>query len=116
MDDPLRERIGELQKERNRAQGALDRARNLANARSTITEYKIPAFAKLMREKLSAGDVMFRKNYLRAILGAVEVHPDKVRLLGNKDVLEVAIANENLRENGVQSFRPKWRARRDSNS
>ncbi|MBE7733257.1 recombinase family protein [Devosia faecipullorum] len=115
MDAPLGERIGELQKERNLAKGALDRARNLASARSTITADKITAFAKLMREKLSTGDVVFRKNYLRTILGAVEVYPDKVRLLGSKDVLQAAIANKNLKQNGVQSFGPKWRARKDSN-
>ena len=69
-----------------------------------------------MREKLASGDVIFRKNYLRSILGVVEVHPDKVRLLGSKDVLQAAVANENLKQNGVQSFGPKWRARRDSNS
>lgn len=116
MDDPLRERIGGLQNERELALGALERARNLAGARSAITEDKIAAFARLMREKLSSGDVTFRKNYLRSILGAVEVHPDKVRLLGSKDVLQAAIANENLKQNGVQSFGPKWRTRRDSNS
>lgn len=116
MDDPLRERIADLQKERDLAQGALERARNLAGVRNTITEDKIAAFAKLMREKLSSGDIIFRKNYLRSILGAVEVHPDKVRLLGNKDVLQAAVANENLKQNGVQSFGPKWRTRRDSNS
>lgn len=116
MDEPLRERIGVLQEERKLAQGALDRAIDLATARSTITEEKIAAFARLMREKLSAGDVMFRKNYLRAILGAIEVHADKVRILGSKDVLQAAVANENLKQNGVQSFGPKWRTRRDSNS
>jgi site-specific DNA recombinase len=116
MDEPLRHRIGDLQEERKLAQGALDRALDLATVRSSITEEKIAAFAKLMREKLSAGDVMFRKNYLRAILGAVEVHADRVRILGSKDVLQAAVANENLKQNGVQSFGPKWRARKDSNS
>ena len=116
MDEPLRHRIGELQEERKLAQGALERALDLASVRSTITKDKIAAFARLMREKLSAGDVMFRKTYLRVILGAVEVHPDKVRILGSKDVLQAAVANENVKQNGVQSFGPKWRARRDSNS
>ena len=116
MDEPLRQRFGELQEERKLAQSALERALDLASVRSTITEEKITAFARLMREKLSAGNVMFRKNYLRAILGAVEVHADKVRILGSKDVLHAAVANENLKQNGVQSFGPKWRARRDSNS
>lgn len=116
MDEPLRERIGDLQKERDLAQAALERAQNLANGRSTITEDKIAAFSALIREKLTTGDVAFRKNHLRAILGAIEVHPDKVSLLGSKDILQAAIASKNLKLNGVQSFGPKWRARRDSNS
>lgn len=104
MDDTLRrERIGALQDERDLAVAALERARGLAKMRSTIPDDKITAFANLMRENLSSGDIGFRKNYLRSILGAVEVHADKVRIVGSKDVLQAAIANENVKQTGVQS-------------
>ena len=101
MDDTLRQRIGTLPDERDLAVAALERARGLAKIRSTNTDEKITAFANLMREKLTSGDIGFRKNYLRSILGAVEVHSDKVRIVGSKDVLQSAIANENVKRNGV---------------
>ena len=68
-----------------------------------------------MWEKLSSGDIAFRKNYLRAILGAVEVDTDKARLTGSKDVLQVGVADENLKQYDVRPSGRNWRTRRDSN-
>lgn len=84
-----------MKEDKRASQGTIDRAQNLASARSETTQLKIAALADLMRDKLSTGDFEFRKNYLRAIFGATEAKPDKVSMLGGKDFMQTAIGNEN---------------------
>ncbi len=69
-----------------------------------------------MREKLSSGEIPFRKAYIRSIVDRIEVDDRCIRIMGRKDVLEQAV----LAEGGtaapmVHSFVPKWRTRQDSN-
>ncbi len=73
-------------------------------------------FARAMREKLSSGEIPFRKAYIRSIVDRIEVDDRCIRIMGRKDVLEQAV----LAEGGgaapmVHSFVPKWRTRQDSN-
>ena len=51
-----------------------------------------------MCERLTKGEIAFRKAYLGAILDRVEVHAGVIRIIGRKDVLEQVIA-----ANGSQS-------------
>jgi hypothetical protein len=44
-----------------------------------------------MREKLTTGEVPFRKAYLNAIIDRVEVDDGEIRIVGRKDVLERAV-------------------------
>jgi site-specific DNA recombinase len=67
-------------------------------------------------EKFTAGSVPFRKAYLQSLIDVVEVDDHRIRIKGNKDVLERAIlAGQAASEPGSQ-VSTRWRARRDSNS
>mgnify|MGYP000736759510 FL=1 len=111
LDDILRERIAALRAERERAQTALERVRPQVSANS-IAPAALERFGQEMREKISSGDIGFRKTYLRSVIDQIEVADDVVRIVGDKATLEQVIAGNA----GVRSFARKWRARRDSNS
>ncbi len=55
-------------------------------------------FARVMSDKLDAGDTNTRKGYVHSIIDAVEVDDGSVRIIGSK-----------------RGFVRKWRARNDSN-
>ncbi|MBP2431794.1 hypothetical protein ABIF38_002555 [Bradyrhizobium japonicum] len=74
----------------------------------------IDAFAQLMNAKLGCGRRHHRRGYIRAMIDAVEVGNQAVWIIGDKDILQAAIAgkNGNLRgfvcpslERGDSSFR-----------
>lgn len=111
LDDILRERIAALRAERERTQTALERVRPQVSA-NTIAPANLERFGQEMREKISSGDIGFRKTYLRSVIDQIEVADDVVRIIGDKATLEQVIAGNA----GVRSFARKWRARRDSNS
>ncbi|KAB0678556.1 recombinase family protein [Aureimonas leprariae] len=115
LDDILRERIAVLKADREKAQGAFERARAQSGGNVKINPEKVAAFAKLMREVLAAGDTPARKAYLRAILSAVEVDAATVRIVGSRDVLHAAVAGTPAAGEVVQFTGPKWRTRQDSN-
>ena len=77
---------------------------------------KVTAFAKLMREVLATSDNPTRKAYLRAILSAVEVDDDQIRIVGSHDVLHAAVAGTTSPREVVPFSGLKWRTRRDSNA
>ena len=62
-----------------------------------------------MREKLTTGDVPFRKAYLGSIVDRIEVDDREIRLIGRKDVLERAVLANSGPVPGVRSFVRKWR-------
>jgi hypothetical protein len=61
-----------------------------------------------MREKLTTGEVPFRKAYLGSLLDRIEVDNREVRIVGRKEVLEQAVLAARQGEAGVHSFVPKW--------
>ena len=68
-----------------------------------------------MREKLTTGEVPFRKAYLGSIVDRVEVDDHAIRIVGRKDVLEQAVLANGDSAAPVRSFVRKWRTRQDSN-
>jgi site-specific DNA recombinase len=68
-----------------------------------------------MREKLTGGEIPFRKAYLGSIIDRVEVDDGVIRILGRKDVLEQAVLNNGTPVPGVRSLVRKWRSLRESN-
>ena len=68
-----------------------------------------------MREKLTTGDIPFRKAYLGSLIDRIEVDDSEVRIVGRKEVLEQAVLASRQGRAGVHSFVPKWRSRQASN-
>ena len=113
MDDVLKNRITALKAERETARATLDRATGANRPPIAIPGDKIKAFASAMRERLTAGEIPFRKAYLGAIINRIEVDDDQIRILGRKDVLEQAVLANGGPIPGVRSFVRKWRSLRD---
>lgn len=67
------------------------------------------AFGRLMRERLTTGDIPFRKAYLGTIIDCGEADEGQIRIFGQKDVLEHAVAAGVQRHLPVRSFVRRWR-------
>ena len=115
MDDILKDRLTKLKAERETTRATLDRATGANRPPIVIPGDKIEAFGRLMRERLTTGEIPFRKAYLGAIIDRVEVDDAQIRILGRKDVLEQAVLANGGPIPGVRSFVRKWRALRESN-
>ena len=66
-----------------------------------------------MRERLTTGEILFRKAYLGSIIDRVEVDDREIRIVGRKDILEQAVLANGGAVPGVRSFVRKWRAGQD---
>ena len=44
-----------------------------------------------MRENFTRGSIPFRKSYLNALVDCIEVHDDRIRIKGSKELLEKAV-------------------------
>ncbi|MFW7357802.1 MAG: recombinase family protein [Brucella sp.] len=113
-DDTLKTRVAALKAGRDQAKAALERAFAELRPETRITEEKIDAFARLMRENVTQGAIPFRRAYLRAVIDQVEVDDDEVRIHGRRDVLERLVMSGTAAA-AVPSFVRKWRTRQDSN-
>ncbi|KAB2914148.1 MAG: recombinase family protein [Hyphomicrobiaceae bacterium] len=115
MDEILKGRITAVKADRDRAQAALDRAKSGLRLAVDIRPIVVERFGQMMREKLTGGEVSFRKAYLGSIVDRVEVDDCEIRIVGRKDVLEQAVLANGGPVPGVRSFVRKWRTRQDSN-
>ncbi len=68
-----------------------------------------------MRERLTTGDIPFRKAYIAAIVDRIEVDDHAVRIMGRKEVREQAVMANERTQPVVHSFVPNWRPRQDLN-
>jgi hypothetical protein len=109
IDHLLKTRISALRADRDRAQSALNRARSVTRTAIDISPIMVERFGRTMREKLTSGEVPFRKAYLGSILDRVEVDDHEIRIVGRKDVLEQAMLANGATVPGVRSFVRKWR-------
>ncbi len=75
----------------------------------------VDRFAQSMRERLTGGDIPFRKAYINSIVDRIEVDDHTVRIMGRKDVLEQAVIANDRTQPVVHSFVPNWRPRQDLN-
>ncbi|RVH60113.1 recombinase family protein [Sinorhizobium meliloti] len=114
-DETLKGRVAALKAERDHAKAALDRAFAELRPEARLTEDKVDAFARLMRENVTQGAIPFRRAYLRSVIDQVEVDDEEIRIHGRRDVLERLVMS-GVAAAGVPSFVRKWRTRRDSNS
>src|SRR5690606_11535458 len=83
MDDILAERIGNLKLDRERAQAALDRIMATAAPAMELAPEAVERFGRMMRENIAAGEIPFRKAYLRSVIDRIEVDDDVIRIVGD---------------------------------
>ena len=112
-DDLLQVRIVALRADRGRARAALERARAAVRPAVDISPIVVERFGEAMRERLTTGEIPFRKAYLGSIVDRVEVDDGEIRIVGRKDVLEQAVLANGAPVPGVRSFVRKWRARQE---
>jgi site-specific DNA recombinase len=115
MDEILKDRITALKADCERLQGVLDRAKAGSQPAANISAAMVARFSQLMQERLTSGEVPFRKAYLRAIVDRVEVDDQLIRIIGRKELLEQAVLANGVPKAGVRSFVRKWRTGQDSN-
>lgn len=110
IDDILKERIAALKADRDRAKGALDRIHVAAPSPAELTPELIERFGRLMRANVTAGEIPFRKAWLQAIVDRVEIGPDVIRIVGDKESLETALTGSGgTAAPGVRSSVRRWR-------
>ncbi len=109
VDEVLRARIAELKLAREKALAALDRARLATRAVEDISPIVVERFTRTMREKLTTGEVPFRKAYLGSLIDRIDVDDGEAWIVGRKEVLEQAVLASRHCQDGVHSFVPKWR-------
>ena len=111
QDDILKDRLVALKADRDRAHTAMTRATSSTRPTVDITPDAINRFGQLMREKLTSGEIPFRKAYIGSIVDRIEVDDHQIRILGRKDVLEQAVLANGGPTPGVHSFVRNWRTR-----
>lgn len=95
MDDLLKDRILSLKVGREADLAALGRASSATNPAEQLTPLAVDRYARAMRERLTAGDIPFRRGCIGSIVDRIEVDDHAVRIMGRKEVLEQAVmANE----------------------
>ncbi len=120
-DKSLKDRIAELTAIRDQAQADAERATAAVERLGpAITPESLRKFALAARRKLRNEDGTYRRDHLRAVAQRVEViDPTEIRIMGSKtDLLRtlVGASSVELAADGVRSFIPEWRTRRDSNA
>ncbi len=115
MDEILKDRIASLKAAQAAATAALDRARSATRAADDVSPLAVDRFAKVMRERLTTGEVPFRKAYIGSLIDRIEVDDAEVRIMGRKEILEQAIRSSETTPPVVHSFVANWRSRQDSN-
>ena len=115
LDDILKDRIIALKADRDGARAAMERARSGVRPPMDISPIVVERFGTAMREKLTNGEVPFRKAYIGSLVDRIEVDDSQIRIVGRKDVLEQAVLANGGSVPGVRSFVRKWRTGQDSN-
>jgi site-specific DNA recombinase len=113
--DLLQDRITALRADRDHARAALERARAAVRPAVDVNPILVERFGEAMREKLTTGEIPFRKAYLGSIVDRLEVDDAEIRIVGRKDVLEQAVLANGGTVPVVRSFVRKWRPVGESN-
>ena len=115
MDEILKDRISSLKAGREAAMAALGRARSATHPTDSVSPLAVDRFARVMRERLTTGEVPFRKAYIGSIVDRIEVDDTQLRIMGRKEVLEQAVRSSEITPPVVHTFVPNWRPRQDLN-
>ncbi len=82
----------------------MDRAKAAVRPTAHISPIAVDQFGQLIREKLTTGEVPFRKAYLSSFVDRIEFADREIRIVGRKDVLEQAVMANGAPVPGVRSF------------
>jgi hypothetical protein len=107
-----RHRLGkgrQWQARSDRARAALERARAAVRPAVDVSPIVVERFGAAMRERLTTGEIPFRKAYLGSLVDRVEVDDGEIRIVGRKDMLEQAVQANGGPVFGVRSLVRKWR-------
>ena len=120
-DGSLKERVDELTRIRDQARIDSERiSSSVERLAPTITADSLHRFAMAARRKLRDRECGYRRDHLRALTQRVEVvSKTEARIIGSRTELLRALASSDGGDSaavcGVLGFKPKWRARNDSN-
>jgi site-specific DNA recombinase len=114
-DDLLRERMAAIRAERDAAKAARERAVSGKVPATAFDTAVLVRFGQVMRERLTTGEIPFRRTQLASFLDRIEIDERAIRIVGRKDILEQAIIAGGAWSPGVRSFVRGWRPRQDSN-
>ena len=113
-DDVLTEIIAKARSDLEKATAALSRARLQAAPSTAIDAERITRFVRLMSERLDEADVNARRGFISSVVNAIEVHDDRICIMGQPDTLSRAVRGQ-IGTEKVRGFVRKWRTREDSN-
>jgi site-specific DNA recombinase len=119
-DQELKDRMRELTIIRDESRADADRAEAaLEKLGPMLTAESLKRFAEATKERLRAEDGSYRREHVRAVAQRIEVlSKTEIKIMGNRtDLLRTLAASGGVQSAifGVRSFKPKWRARNDSN-
>ena len=119
-EEGLKDRIAELAAIRDEARADAERAEAaIEKLGPTLTPERLERFAQAARERMRAPDGSYRREHLRAVAQRVEViSTSEIKIMGSRTELLRTLAASGGEESAilrVRSFKPKWRARNDSN-
>ena len=115
LDGALKERIANLRAGKDAAAAALARLKSGSRDSIRLTPAMIERFSASMRERVTTGEVTFRKAYLGALIDRVEVDDREIRICGRKDVLEQCVIGGAKPTGAVRSSVRGWLGDKDSN-
>jgi hypothetical protein len=113
LDDDLKVRIATIKQERDIVQTSLDRIHVQATTSQELTPDRIAAFAKLAQDKLLKGEAQARRAYLRSIITRIEVSKEKIRIIGDTNVLAGAVSGGKDGPQNVRGYVRNWRTQED---
>ncbi len=119
-DASLKDRVTELTSIRDQARADAERiTSSVERLAPTITADALKTFACAARRKLRDRSCGYRRDHLRALTQRVEViSKTEARIIGSRtELLRTLTSNSGVEAAavGVLGFKPKWRARNDSN-
>jgi hypothetical protein len=110
LDEVLKDRLNTLKADRDRAQAALERAKEHLAPRIRIDPALIERFGRMMQQHFTNGSVPFRKAYLQSLITAIEVDDTYIRIRGSKELLEKAVLASQNGTAACSQMSTQWRA------
>jgi len=114
-DPTLKDRVTSLKNARDRAVEALDYAKKSSAHPVEVDPVAIERFTRLMREQLVSGDVAARKAYLSAIVDAVIVSANTIRIVGSNDNIRSMLGPNGQPTPAVRKSVQEWCPGAESN-